>query len=394
MLILRLWNYIRGYVIILVEGYFPEKFINVCINRGVYLWDVRREKSCVIILKTGMKAFARLRPIAKKTRCRIKVCSKKGLPFILHRYRRRKTFIIGSLLFIVMVYVLSSFIWTVEVFGNKKIASEEIIMALSETGLRVGMWKPLVDTEKVSNQLLLKVRELAWISIDISGTRAKVEIAERVMKPPIIEKDVPCNILAVKDGVIDTLNVKEGTPLIQVGSSVKKGDLIVAGMIQSIDGVVRYVHAFADIKARTWYEETCVVQTKRVKLCKTGKIKTKYSIMLFNKIIGVGSSRPPYGQYDKEQIVNQASLGKDRPLPFGIIINKYKEKKPANQTISVTDAKKEAANLLWERVKKKIPLEAKIKEKKVDYNVKGVSVKARILVECLEDISAEEKITY
>jgi len=33
MLIFRLWNYIRGYVIIFVEGYFLEKFVNICTRR-------------------------------------------------------------------------------------------------------------------------------------------------------------------------------------------------------------------------------------------------------------------------------------------------------------------------------------------------------------------------
>lgn len=394
MLILRLWNYIRGYVIIFVEGFFPEKFINICINRGIFLWDINREKSCAITLKVGIKAFKKLKPIVRKTRCRLQIKAKKGLPFLFYRYRKRKTFLAGCLIFIGMVCFLSSFIWDIEVYGNKMIPAQDIIDQLSSTGLKAGCWKPMVDADRISNQMMIQMQELAWINIDISGTRAIVEVAERVMPPEIIAQDIPCNIVAAKDGVITSIFVREGSPVVQVGSSVKKGDLLVAGMVESKDRVVRYVHAMADISARTWYEEAVNIQTSRIQLRKSGIINEKYSIRLFNKIIGFGDSRPPFEYYDLEKVVRQVSLGRDNQLPFGIIINKYIEKKQVKENISLDKAKEEATNAVWEKVKSKLPENSNITDRKLYLAPGKNSVRARMLVECSEDIGLQERITY
>jgi len=57
MLIFRLWNYIRGYVIIFVEGYFLEKFVNICTRRQILLWDIQRDRNSKMTLKVSIRAL-------------------------------------------------------------------------------------------------------------------------------------------------------------------------------------------------------------------------------------------------------------------------------------------------------------------------------------------------
>jgi len=91
-LIFRLWNYIRGYVIIFVEGYFLEKFVNICTRRQILLWDIQRDRNSKMTLKVSIRGFKMLKPVAKKTGCRVKILEKRGLPFLLNRYRTGKLF--------------------------------------------------------------------------------------------------------------------------------------------------------------------------------------------------------------------------------------------------------------------------------------------------------------
>lgn len=394
MLILRLWNYIKGYVIIMVEGYFPEKFINVCISRGVYLWDINRQKSCTITLKVGIKAFKRLRPIIRKTRCRVKICAKRGLPFIFYRHRKRKTFLAGAFLFIGMVYFLSSFVWTVEVKGNKRIEAQEIVNNLAGVGLKVGTWKPMVDTDRLTNQMMITMKDIAWISIDISGTRAIVEVSERVKTPIVIDKNVPCNIVAAKDGVISAVIVFEGTPLVKAGDTVKRGDLLVAGMVESKDKAIRYVHSIAKVEARTWYEETIDISLSRTFMKRTGKYCSKYSIIIFGKTLRLWNGKIPYENSDAEQIVKYLSIGRDNILPFGLTIDSYYEKKPFKENIDVEQAKDEAVDKITRKLEDGLPEGAKIQDRKIYHNAGNGEVKVRMLIECLEDIGVQERITY
>ena len=114
-----LLNIILGYVTIEVEGYFIERFINLCNNQKILLWNLKRTHSTRIIINVGLKDFKRLKPIAKKTKCRVKIKKKKGMPFLLHRYQKRKIFFAFFLLIILVITILSNFIWNIDITGYK-----------------------------------------------------------------------------------------------------------------------------------------------------------------------------------------------------------------------------------------------------------------------------------
>lgn len=146
MLLLRLWNYLRGYVIIIIEGYFLEKFLNICIRRQIYLWDVIKRNSSTMQMKVSIKGFKALRGIARKTRCRVRIKRKKGLPFVLNRYRQRKTFAAGAIICILIFGYLTSTIWDIEVTGNKNIPTQTILDSLANLGLKPGIFRYGIKT--------------------------------------------------------------------------------------------------------------------------------------------------------------------------------------------------------------------------------------------------------
>ena len=86
-------NYILGYIRITVEGYFIERFINLCLKKGILLWNNKRKKSTLLEVNVSIKDFREVVEIAKKSQCKVKIKQKKGLPFLFHKYRKRKDFI-------------------------------------------------------------------------------------------------------------------------------------------------------------------------------------------------------------------------------------------------------------------------------------------------------------
>lgn len=393
MFILKLWNYIRGYVIILVEGYFPEKFINICISKGIFLWDITREKSCIMKMKTGLDAFKKIRHIARKTGCRVKILSKRGLPFISHKYRKRKTFIAGCAVFLLMIYVLSSFIWSIDIVGNKTISKERLIQELSALGLKSGVCRFYIDKENICNRIMIKMKELAWISIDLSGTRAIVEVAECVMPPKFVDKNLPCNINADKDGIIKSIFVKTGTPLVKVGETVKKGDMLVSGIVISKYKVSRYVHAQADIKVRTWYEEIENVPLVNIKENKTGRIKYLHKLRIIGSEISLSSNKPPFKKFTSSTEEKLLSLGKNYVFPIGIISTKCEETISVKEKVSPEKAKAAGYARAWQKINKQLENnKPKVINKKENFYKYPDYVRIRVLVETIDSIGIEEKI--
>ena len=83
-----LLNYILEYLNIEIEGYYIEKFINLCNNKKIALWNLKREKTTILNANIGITDFKEIRKILKKTKCRVKIKNKKGLPFIFNKYKK------------------------------------------------------------------------------------------------------------------------------------------------------------------------------------------------------------------------------------------------------------------------------------------------------------------
>ena len=118
-------NYFEGYVNIKVEGFFIERFINMCISKKILLMDIKRDKSTIMYANVGLSDYKNLRKIAKKTKSKIKIQSKKGLPFTAHKYRKRKIFAVLFLIVAIIITVSSNYIWNIDINGNVNISKEE-----------------------------------------------------------------------------------------------------------------------------------------------------------------------------------------------------------------------------------------------------------------------------
>ena len=214
--------YILGYVNISVEGYFIERFINICISKNILLWNLKRKKSSFLYANIGMKEFKKIKEIAKITKCRVKIENKKGLPFILHRYKKRKLFFTLLVVILLFIFSISNFIWNIEVIGNNTIQKEEIINQVKESGLHLGILKQKVNTKEIINNIRLQRNDIAWIGIHIKGTNAIIEVVEAEKKPDIIDENEYCNIITEKEGIITKINTQNGTALVKEGDIVKK----------------------------------------------------------------------------------------------------------------------------------------------------------------------------
>lgn len=193
-----LLNYILGYLEIEVEGYFVEKFINICLSKKILLWNIKRSKATLVNANISMKNFKRIRKISKDTKCKVKIKSKKGLPFIFNRYRKRKIFFIVLLAISIGIISLLNFVWNIEVIGNTTIPKEEILESLKNDGLKIGSKKSDINTKEIINKMRLERDDLTWVGIQIKGTNAIVKVVEAQKKPEIIDENDYCNIVATK----------------------------------------------------------------------------------------------------------------------------------------------------------------------------------------------------
>jgi len=393
---MRLWNYIRGYVIIIVEGYFLEKFINICTHRQLRLWNVKWQKNSKVIMKLSINDFRMLKPIAKRTRCRVHLIKKRGLPFILNRYKSRKAFVIGSGICILTFFIISSFVWDVSVTGNNKVSTEVIMEKLCENGIKVGALKYSINPDNIVGNMMLQLNDLARISISLRGTKIQVVVNERVNPPDLINRNVPCDLVALKEGVVSSIVAKEGLEMVKIGDTVTKGQLLITGTIENMkikDAQPLMVHSMGSVKARTWYEGSAKVEQKLLKAKRTGLKKNKYSIVLFTKILKLFHSKIPYNNSEHLEIRKKLCIGEYLVLPFELIVDQYYEYELELNEIDIGTAQKIASEKSIALAQEQIPKNAEIIKTGISIvqDDNGVST-VKALIECIEDIGVTQEI--
>lgn len=387
-----LFNYILGYVNIKIEGFYIERFINICKSKGILLWNMKREKSSILYANIGINDFKILKNIAKTSSCNIKLTKKMGLPFIFNKYKKRKIFFI-LLIFVLLVLLISSnYIWNIEIIGDNKIDKNEIIEELKNNGLSIGVAKSKLDTKSVINDIRMKREDIAWIGIDIKGTNAIVEIVESEKKPDIVKTDEYCNIISEKSGIITRINVSNGTAKVKVGDIVKEGDILVEGKLEGKYTEPIYVHAAADIEIKTWYSIRKNFEYKQVIEQKTGNTETKYSIKINNLQINFYKVLSKFENYDTISENKKLSLFSNFYLPIEIIKKENYEKKYEAVQYSKDELKKKSINELEEELNKQINEERNILNRYVNIKENNEFIDIELVYEVLESVGTKEKI--
>lgn len=392
---LNLWNYLRGYVIIEVSGFSVERFLNLAVHKGIYLWDINKNDKG-IIAKVSIKGFKMLKPFAKKTHCRIKITKKQGMPFEVHRYRKRKILALGILFFIIVLNFLSSFIWTVEIIGNERIDKEELKAYCLEAGLKPGAYKRKLDLRVLEKNFMSKFKDISWISISTKGTKAKIELTETIEKPQIIDRNTPCDIIAAKNGLIISVVVNSGTPKVKQKDVVEKGDILVSGeLIIGEEGAEQsreYVHASAEIKAKLWYQFELEENIKFNQKNYTGQTKKGYSAEILNKKFNILNTRIPYSNYDTITDIKRLDFGGDFDLPLALVINEYKEYTLQQNTRTVDEAKILIEQKLDKLLEENFNQDVEILDKNIQYQNENDKLKAKITITTIERIDEQKEI--
>lgn len=163
MYIKLLLGILLGYVRIQVEGYYVERFINICISKKIFIWSLKRKKGVKLFLNIGIKDFKKISDIAKRSNCKIKIIRKRGVPFLLHRYKKRKIFVLFLLIISLLIFISSRYIWNIEVSVKDNLTIENIENDLKKLGLKQGVLKKSIDSNKIINDLRLNRSDIAWI---------------------------------------------------------------------------------------------------------------------------------------------------------------------------------------------------------------------------------------
>ena len=394
MFIKKIINYIYGYLRIIVEGYYIERFINICRNQNYMMWNLKKLNDINIALNIEIKHFREICKIAKKTQCKIRIKAKRGLPFLLNKYKKRKLFVLFLILVLGIIFFSSHFVWNIEIIEENGLAIENIMEDIQEAGLKTGILKNDVDTKEIINKVRLERDDIAWMGIELKGTNAIVRLVKAEEKPEIIDEDEYCNIVSNKNGVITKINAQDGTANVKVGDTVSVGDVLINGWMDGKYTGIRYVHAKGEVEARVWYTMNKTIPYKTTEKQYTGNIETNYGIKINNFKINFPKGVSKFEFYDTIETENKIKLFSNFYLPISVVKTTHEEYGEVQKTYSMEEAKKIGIQEIEEELESQIENQENIVNKNINTYENENSIDIYVTYEVLETIGTNEKIVF
>ncbi len=389
MLLMKLIRYVRGYIQFSVTGGFVERFLNILSHRGITVWNGRKENE-IYTGHTVANNYKKMRPVAKTTGVKMRVVKKKGLPFLVRRYRKRIGLFLGVVLFGAFMYVVSNFIWLVEVRGNEKVPTDIIVGVMEDLGVKPGCLKNSLDQWKIERQALIQLDELSWVAINIKGSTAYIDVKERVMPVKKIDVKDPCNVIASESGLIKYLEVYDGVKLVKIGDAVQKGDVLVTGIVTDKKEHNTLIHARAKIIAEVNRTLDVQVPFEQTKLEPTGKSATRHMLGIFGIEVPLFWPSEISGPYEMTtERIQLKILGLE--LPITIVNQQYILQREIRFRLSEEDARKQAIQQLAQ-LEMETFQDSKILQKDASgfCDETGFQIKSKYI--CQQDIAIQQEI--
>lgn len=273
-----LYYYLGGYLDVCLGGFSPERFLNLCMARQIRIWNLHFQDG-MHFFYIPLMDFYKLRPLARKAKVRLRIKGRYGLPFFLHRNRKRKLFAAGVAGFFLVLFVMSGFIWNITLEGNYRFSDDTLLHYLDQLDIRYGVRKGGIDCEGLEESIRSSFPDIIWVSAQISGTRLMIKVKENDgMRSIPVKDETPRSLTAAKDGVITRMVVRSGKAQAEPGDTVQQGQLLVSGVVPIYNDAQelvneQYVRADADIYARTVEESVERISKYTVERSSTGRVR-------------------------------------------------------------------------------------------------------------------------
>lgn len=315
-----------------------------------------------------------------------------GLPEIFRRYKKRWGIAVGFFIFVFLVVISGGRIWCVEVSGNSRVADEDIVTLLDELGCGVGDTYKDIEFAKLHNAFLLRCKDIAWISVNMDGTHAHVEVRE-TLSDQTAEDDQNYNVVAREDGQIEQIAAYEGKPQVAIGDTVRKGELLLSGVISYGETGLRYENAAGEVYAKVIRDFVVEIPLETEKKVYTGHREAKKTLTFFQFQSNLFfSNKISFDSYDTTHSKKQIHLFDSVALPIWIETDLYEEYDMQTVTLSEEEAKTLAYQEYRTRLKETLA-DAQLLEKNTTAALEEDGVyRIRCRLYCLADIAARQPL--
>ena len=288
-----------GYSVLETDAGDFRALLNFCNRSGVRLRRIREGETTVRVWVL-LADEAKLMDFAARRGCDLRVW---------RRYRHRVGMWAGLLLFFAAIYTAPLFVWEINVEGLDRLSREYVCELLADEGVRIGAFSPAIDRSRVYLNVLRRAADISWLSVNLRGSTANVEIVERDAPPAAKAQADGANLVAARGGQIVGADIVRGALTVKNGDIVKEGALLVSGVIDSPAVGTRYLYAEGSVLAAVYDNYEIEIPLTRAVRTYAGEKTLEMSLSVFGKSINIFKN---YSISDE----NYDTIYRESNLPF------------------------------------------------------------------------------
>ena len=369
-------NVKSGRVTIEVKVLNPDRILNILWNKHIEIYKVKKKNISTIRLEIEYLDYDEVCEVVRNFGGKITIIRREGFIFKLKELKKQLSLAIGLIVFLVVLFCLSNYIWAIDIDVKQNISPFEIRQQLKDIGVQPGIAKKDVVVEEIEKKLENINSEILWLRVRVEGSTLKVTIEEKINPPAAEEAENSNEVVAKMDGEIERVYTYSGNAAVKPGDIVKKGDTLILG-IQGREGFEREVKPKGTVIANTFYEKDMEVQISGDKLTRSGNKTSEIYLNIFGKKIYLKKVIDGYKYYDKIEENNG-------------FFNKtiYFEKKAEKVNVDKDEAVAEASKKLEQSLSKTLSNDTKIVDKKITIDeIDENNIMVRVLFTVQQDIA-------
>lgn len=246
---MNVWYDLMGYGVVRLPRAQAERVFNLCMRQGIVYLDAGSDRTQLrLCLRTPY--FAKLVRSLSDAGIEYAVERRGGLPRRCLQLLRRPGLVAGSLCAVAILIASGLFVFDIRVSGNQTLTDAQVRGMLWEQGFGLGTFIPAIDTDRLENSVMIAHDEIAWLSVNIKGNVANVELIENhkpAPEPPLS----PAHIVAARSGEVVSVELWRGNVLVTAGEQVQAGEILIAGVYDSRTQGFRFTRASGRVLAKT-----------------------------------------------------------------------------------------------------------------------------------------------
>lgn len=246
-----------------------------------------RDRSCSTrqtFFSCRISAFSQLKKLCDELEIPLLIGRKGGIPLLFHRVRRRYGLFVGAVLAVALFLLARSVLWDIRITSDGVVDQLVLLEELERCGLYPGCCLRNIKTDEVESRMLETSGQIAWITVNIRGTVASVQVRPLLLPESAASSEMG-NLIANQDGIVESVKLLAGQVVVKPGQLVRKGELLVSGIRDSRNGGYFFRPADGDVMARVQDTVQVSIPLNQTKKVYTGEVFRKKTLFFFGKAL-------------------------------------------------------------------------------------------------------------